>query len=563
MYLEHFGLKERPFSIAPDPRFLFMSGRYREALSHLIYGVQEGGGFVLLTGEVGTGKTTVCRCLLQQLPENTRLAFVLNPKLNSAELLATLCDEFNIEYPENCNSLKILTDKLSEYLLECYQKNLNAVVMIDEAQNLHSDVLEQIRLLTNLETNQKKLLQIILVGQPELQEKLAQRNLRQLAQRITARYHLQPLNLKETMAYLLHRVRIAGSKNNLFSRQAIEYLHLKTQGIPRLVNTVCDRALLAAANANKTKVDRALMIKAVNEILGEDKRLSNTEKTRGKLFKTVFISAGLAMIFILAFWLGKNWQPSPTKIQVKQVAPEQPVKIQNLSEDLKETDISVNHSKTNAPKTNNPQQTILEKLLGNHVWDTNSRRSMKALLSLWQVEYPLFLDKDACQFAFDYALKCEQQTGNWQQLREYNRPAVLKFSAGINGEFWLLLKSLQGMQATFLIDGKETNLNISQLSSLWTGEFVFVWALPPGFTTGNKLNDQGEAVVWLIENLNALDPLNENFLEKTDIFSQAVEQRLINYQQSRGITADGILGMQSILKINEDTLDNIPLLKNI
>ncbi|MEP2299707.1 MAG: AAA family ATPase, partial [Kangiellaceae bacterium] len=196
MYLSHFSLNERPFSISPDPRFLFMSNRYREALAHLTYGVEDGGGFVLLTGEVGTGKTTVCRCLLQQLPDNTRLAFVLNPKLNSLELLATICDELDIKYPENCDSLKVLTDKLSDYLLKCYQKGLSVVVMIDEAQNIATEVLEQIRLLTNLETNQKKLLQIILVGQPELQEKLAKRELRQLAQRITARYHLRPLNLK-------------------------------------------------------------------------------------------------------------------------------------------------------------------------------------------------------------------------------------------------------------------------------------------------------------------------------------------------------------------------------
>jgi len=158
MYLKHFSLNERPFSITPDPRFLFMSNRYREALAHLIYGVQEGGGFVLLTGEVGTGKTTVCRRLLQQLPENTRLAFVLNPKLDSLELLATICDELQIEYPENCNSLKMLTDRLSEYLLNCYRQDLNVVVMIDEAQNLETEVLEQLRLLTNLETSQKKLL---------------------------------------------------------------------------------------------------------------------------------------------------------------------------------------------------------------------------------------------------------------------------------------------------------------------------------------------------------------------------------------------------------------------
>ncbi|MDQ7048670.1 MAG: AAA family ATPase [Enterobacterales bacterium] len=268
MYLEHFSLNERPFSISPDPRFLFMSNRYREALAHLTYGVEDGGGFVLLTGEVGTGKTTVCRCLLQQLPDKTRLAFVLNPKLNSLELLATICDELGIDYPENCQSLKILTDRLSDYLVQCFDQGLSVVVMIDEAQNIDTEVLEQIRLLTNLETNQKKLLQIILVGQPELQEKLARRDLRQLAQRITARYHLRPLNLKETIAYVLHRIRIAGTKKPLFSRSAVELLHQKTNGIPRLINTICDRALVAAASRNKLAVDQKLMREAIADVIG-------------------------------------------------------------------------------------------------------------------------------------------------------------------------------------------------------------------------------------------------------------------------------------------------------
>jgi len=299
MYLEHFSLKERPFSISPDPRFLFMSNRYREALAHLTYGVEDGGGFVLLTGEVGTGKTTVCRCLLQQLPDKTRLAFILNPKLNSVELLATICDELGIEYPEDCTSLKTLTDKLSDYLLLCYEQNLSVVVMIDEAQNIETEVLEQIRLLTNLETNQKKLLQIILVGQPELQEKLAKRELRQLAQRITARYHLRPLNLKETMAYVMHRVKIAGSRESLFERRSIEYLHQKTMGIPRLVNTICDRALMAACNKKINRVYPSVMQEAILDVLGNTATTERPANKTSSWLKKLLMGAALLLLLIL------------------------------------------------------------------------------------------------------------------------------------------------------------------------------------------------------------------------------------------------------------------------
>ena len=248
MYHQHFGLNEAPFSIAVNPRYLFMSQRHRDALAHLLYGVSGGGGFILLTGEVGTGKTTVNRCLLEQLPDTTDLAIILNPALSAVELLASACDELGIDYPRETHSLKALTDALHRYLLENYDRGRKTVLMIDEAQHLDFDVLEQIRLLTNLETNDEKLLQIILIGQPELSDKLARPELRQLNQRITARYNLQPLNLDETSAYIRHRLEVAGLKGDrrLFDSSAVKQIHTLTRGIPRLINVLCDRALLGA-----------------------------------------------------------------------------------------------------------------------------------------------------------------------------------------------------------------------------------------------------------------------------------------------------------------------------
>ena len=274
MYHQHFGLSEAPFSIAVNPRYLFMSQRHRDALAHLLYGVGGGGGFILLTGEVGTGKTTINRCLLEQLPDTTDLAIILNPALSAVELLATACDELQISYPEGTESLKVLTDALHRYLLDNHGAGRRTVLMIDEAQHLDFNVLEQIRLLTNLETNDEKLLQIILIGQPELTEKLARPELRQLNQRITARYNLQPLDRGETAAYIRHRLDIAGLKGGqtLFSDAAVKEVHRITPGIPRLINVLCDRSLLGAYGKKMAQVNPKLVKEAASEVFGQESR---------------------------------------------------------------------------------------------------------------------------------------------------------------------------------------------------------------------------------------------------------------------------------------------------
>lgn len=270
MYTAYFGLKEKPFSIAPDPQYLFMSDRHREALAHLTYGLGDAGGFVLLTGEVGTGKTTVSRCLMERLPENTQAAFILNPTLSSHELLATICDELKIRYRKTGATLKTLTDKIQEKLLKNHKENTNTLLIIDEAQHLQPEVLEQLRLLTNLETNTKKLLQVILIGQPELQTLLKRRDLRQLAQRITARYHLLPLNKQEVAQYIKHRLSIAEGIRALFSVSAMNTIHKICGGIPRLINLVCERSLINAYSSNTAVVNKRIALLSAHEALGDD-----------------------------------------------------------------------------------------------------------------------------------------------------------------------------------------------------------------------------------------------------------------------------------------------------
>jgi len=295
MYREYFGLKETPFSIAPDPRYLYMSEGHREALAHLEYGLRSDGGFVLLTGEVGTGKTTVCRRLLEQLPDDLDVAFILNPRVTVEELLATVCDELGIAYPEGNISVKVFVDRISEFLIGTCAKGRRAVLIIEEAQNLRFDVLEQLRLLTNLETNERKLLQVVMVGQPELRDMLTKAELRPLAQRITARYHLGPLSREEAVHYVSHRLSVAGGSGTLFPAFVINKLFRFTDGIPRLINVLCDRALLGAYVQGKDRIDTATLTKAAREVFGHTKSESLVRGYEKLLAGAMIIVVGITL----------------------------------------------------------------------------------------------------------------------------------------------------------------------------------------------------------------------------------------------------------------------------
>ncbi|MGD9408680.1 MAG: AAA family ATPase [Thiohalocapsa sp.] len=303
MYPKYFGLKEPSFSITPDPQYLFLSGQHREALAHLLYGAGGGGGFVLLTGEVGTGKTTVCRAFLEQLPEGLDVALVLNPAMTATELLHAICDEFGVELPTGEPSVKTMLDHLNRFLLDAHARGRRPVLIIDEAQNLRPKVLEQIRLLTNLETSKQKLLQIFLIGQPELRTLLATPDLRQLNQRVTARYHLTPLGVKETAAYVEHRIAVAGVDRPLFTPRALKRVHQHTRGVPRLINLLCDRALLGAAVSRRMQVTPAVVDTAAREVINRaDPALP---RRRGALGLAAAITGALG----LGLWLGASGLP--------------------------------------------------------------------------------------------------------------------------------------------------------------------------------------------------------------------------------------------------------------
>ena len=270
MYLPFFGLAEKPFSITPDPRYLFLSGRHAEALAHLVYGIDEAGGFIQLTGEVGTGKTTIIRSRVARPPAKASIALILNPRMAAAEFMLTLCEELGIGVPDSAeNSVKELIDILNRYLLKAHAEGRRVVLVVDEAQTLAPELLEQVRLLTNLETETQKLLQIILIGQPELRDMLARNDLRQLAQRITGRYHLDPLSRDEAVAYIKHRLRVAGATTDLFSNGALRELFRVSGGVPRLLNIIADRALLGAYSEDRHLVNAALVRRAAGEVSGQ------------------------------------------------------------------------------------------------------------------------------------------------------------------------------------------------------------------------------------------------------------------------------------------------------
>jgi len=299
MYLSHYGLAEPPFAITPDPRFVFLSERHRDALAHLLYGIGQGGsgGFVQLTGEVGTGKTTLCRLLLEQLPANARVALLLNPKQTPLELLESLCQELGVALPGKRRSSRLLVDALNRHLLDAYAQGLRVVLIIDEAQELSREALEQVRLLTNLETDTQKLLQILLLGQPELRDMLAKPALRQLAQRVTARYHLTPLARAESEAYLRHRLAVAGAAEFPFRAAAVRRLHALSGGVPRLLNVLGERALLAGYVHGRRRIDAALVALAAEEAMPQATRIRYRRIAGWSLVLAAAGASALALIF--------------------------------------------------------------------------------------------------------------------------------------------------------------------------------------------------------------------------------------------------------------------------
>jgi general secretion pathway protein A len=554
MYPEFFGLTEASFSITPDPHYLYLSRRHREALAHLMYGAGEGGGFVLLTGEVGTGKTTICRAFLEQLPEQVDLALVLNPALTVTELLHTVCDEFGIQVPAGEDSAKVLVDRLNAFLLEAHAAGRRPVLMIDEAQNLSAEVLEQIRLLTNLETAKHKLLQIFLVGQPELRELLVQDHLRQLAQRITARFHLTPLDAGETAEYVRHRLAVAGARHPLFTAGALRRIHRLSQGIPRLVNILCDRSLLGAYATRRDRVDTKIVNRAARELRGESDAERRLALRRWLAWAALLVlSAGLAWLWThtgtLHLELPLLAASTPGAV-APALAPEKPA--------TEPPAVSQDEGDSAVPAVASDQEPEPQAPAGLPEGLVFARRAaLEALLTRWARPLPPPDTEDLCGYAASQGLSCREGSGTWNNLRFYRRPTLIRLRHAGQEGYALVV----GLSAERVALGKEngtTWVAKSQVEPRWFGEFLFLWQLPPGGTGLIGPRSPAQSVRWLRSALTRVagKPLETAVETPWDL---ELKKQVRAFQTASGLQADGIAGPETLIQLNSAAgLPDIP-----
>jgi general secretion pathway protein A len=604
MYNDYFGLKEPPFSIAPNPQYLFMSPRHREALAHLLYGIQSDGGFILLTGEVGTGKTTVCRCLLEQIPEDVDTAYILNPKQTAQELLATACDEFGVEYPEDA-SIKVLVDVLNRFLLEAHQQGRKTVLIIDEAQNLSVDVLEQLRLLTNLETNQRKLLQIILLGQPELLTLLARQELRQLSQRVTARFHLDALNRDEVASYIQHRLDTAGAKGSLFPAASVKRIFQISKGIPRLINLVCDRALLGTYVQNKLQVDVPTVNHAAKEILGPAEQ--NNQRWLIAIAATVVL--GIAGYVGLSLLQQEPVAPAVAQVETQTAEPETseraPVAYATQGDNVDNTIVTtepeiqepqvaiaqiadtglegtgiegdlIEREEIDTPVIENPETQLsaeeLSTAANNRVsvlirtvdidqatGFSSQQDAFEALLQIWGIDAVLSQQSDPCEVAAVSGLQCLSRLGSLRDISHMNRPVVINLTTNQRSQ-WFLLTGVDADSVQVTANARSYTLSSKQMLSAWSGYYTLLWRTPPAYREPAKLGDQGAAIDWLQTQLTFVEGADPPSIIEGTRFDSDLESRVKRFQISVGLIPDGIVGPQTWIHLNSADASNIPKL---
>jgi len=526
VYTTYFGLREMPFSITPDPAYLYMSPRHQEALGHLLYGTGQFGGFVQLTGEVGTGKTTVVRALLAQKLEHVDVAVILNPRQDEPEFVASICDELHVKYPKK-STLKALVDALNAHLLAAHAQGRRTVLIIDEAQNLQPQVLEQVRLLTNLETDKEKLLRIMLVGQPELAALLGRPDLRQLAQRITARYHLTPLEPHEAAEYVGHRLRIAGGSPDLFAPAAVSAVHRQARGVPRLINILCDRALLGAYATGHKQVTPEIVQRAAREVSGLPERAG---ARRFALADAVLV---LGIVAIGAWWFWREMRagapasagPVAAAVPATRAPPPQPA--------------------TAAAQPDATPLTTLDQLL---------RAAqplpvvLSRLLAVWGASPLVQPGENVCQALAREQIGCYKSLGDWHNLRQLNRPAILTLSSGRGGVQHVLLRELGVADALLETAAGAMRLPLEQIDLLWTGEFLLLWRreTPESFIGPES---RGGPIVWLRQRLaeaegRALAP------PAARTFDAELRDALIRFQAAQGLDRDGLAGPRTLIALS-------------
>jgi general secretion pathway protein A len=529
MYTSFFGLQEKPFAITPDPRYLYLSERHAEALAHLLYGINEAGGFIQLTGEVGTGKTTVIRSLLEQLPGHAEVALILNPRVTPAEFLLTICEELHLQVPEQGRgSTKALMDLLGHYLLEAHARGRRVVLIVDEAQNLSPQTLEQVRLLTNLETATTKLLQIILIGQEELRTQLEQPDLRQLAQRITGRYHLSPLSRDETAGYVKHRMRVAGATAEAFTPGALKEIHRLSGGIPRVINVVCDRSLLGAYTREDHRVGPSYVRLAAAEVYG---RPVPAPWLRWATIGAV--TAALALVGVGAWTLFATRAGAPTAAgDATAAAPARSVDPAPAAADA-----------TVDAAAQAPPAPALDELLVQNANDTTTEAALSKLFARWNLAYAANSGR-GCDQATAQGLECLFQKGSWAQLRTLNRPAILTLTDDLGSTHQVLLVGLDDEAATIELGGSALAVPIAAISRYWFGDFLLLWRPPLAVVKSLVPGMRGAEVKWLRENLRVAQGLPQA-APGTDVYDEELTRLVQDFQRQHRLNADGVAGVQT------------------
>lgn len=564
MYTSFFNLREVPFSIAPDPAYLYMSPRHQEALGHLLYGTGQYGGFVQLTGEVGTGKTTIVRTLLAQKLQNVDVAMIHNPRQSEQEFVQSICDELGVKYVKNGATLKVMVDALNAFLLDQHAAGRRTVLIIDEAQQLAPEVLEQVRLLTNLETTKEKLLRIMLIGQPELAELLGRQDLRQLAQRITARYHLTPLSAEETGEYIAHRLQVAGGARDLFAPAAVKRIHKHSGGVPRLVNVLCDRALLGAYAGGVRQVTPEIVEASAAEVFGAAAETAVARPARrlpklpGISLRGLEIALAFAGLVVAGLLLRQHWPadatPAATEAPAVAATPApaatEPATLPPESPRAPAPAIAV------PPPAERPAPAAVAPIVAAAApaaalpaavtAGTPLNALMLQLGRLWIADFRPGGEK-ACRALHRVRLECLKGNAEWSDLQAMDLPAILTLS--VAGELrYVLLRSLDREHASLLLDsGKREKVALTRLDPLWTGEYLLLWKRETDEMQIGP-DTRGEPILWLRQRLavRLRKPVGDAADGRWDEELRAAVQQ---FQTAHGIRPDGLAGARTLLAL--------------
>ncbi|MET0852235.1 MAG: AAA family ATPase, partial [Candidatus Rokuibacteriota bacterium] len=548
---KHFAFIEPPFSMTPDPRFLYLGEAHRDAMAHLLYGVGEGGGFVQLTGEVGTGKTTLCRSLFERLPADVDLAVILNPRQTDLELLATVCDELHVSRLPEAGSRKALVDALDRNLLDAHRRGRRTVLLIDEAQDLAPEVFEQVRLLTNLETSTDKLLKIILIGQPELITLLQRRDLRQVAQRVTARYHLRPFGPADTKAYVLHRLAVAGRADRVFSESALRVVHRASGGIPRLINSIGDRALLGAYSRDERRVSAGVARRAAREVAG----VRPSRPRRGWAW-----AASAAAALVLA---GAGALVASGQLRVPSVRPIQAWTRAAVSDagaarpGLPTAPVAGVAADGGAPV---PREHASPPTLGDLLSEPTPAppaergSALRSLYALWRVEIEAAEAAGACDRGRVGGLQCMSTTGGWSRLRRLDLPAVIEMTTPGGERRYATVVALSEQGTTLDLGGRRHTLAPRDVDRYWEGTFTVLWRVPELSAVPIVPGARGKDVEWLRRRMDAIDG-RSGAARTSDLFDRDLRARVIDFQRSASLVTDGIVGEETLTHLSEAARD--------